>query len=117
MRSLHIIATGRSTRPFSVHITKQMNLSSATEEPLTIGAFNRGRIGERADDDRDNGDDDDGNDGDQDDDDEGGADDDPEVNYCDPPNGFLRIRPSKFNFIPGTVFVEYPPELGENSHS
>ena len=29
----------------------------------------------------------------------------------DPPEGFVRIRPSKFNLIPGTVFVEYPKEL------
>jgi hypothetical protein len=58
----------------------------------------------------------DGNDADNDDgddDDENGGDDDPEVTYCDPPEGFVRIRPSQFNFIPGTVFVEYPPELGE----
>lgn len=55
------------------------------------------------------GDDDDGiGDGD----DGEGLDDDPEVNYRDPPEGYLRLRPSQFQHIPATVFVEYPPELG-----
>lgn len=39
-------------------------------------------------------------------------DEDAESAYRDPPEGFIRIRPSRFNYIPGTVFVEYPPELG-----
>ena len=40
------------------------------------------------------------------------GDDDEEEPYRDPPAGMIRIRPSKFNFIPGTIFIEYPPELG-----
>jgi hypothetical protein len=44
-----------------------------------------------------------------------GLDDDPEVNYRDPPEGYLRLRPSKFHHLPATVFVEYPPELGRFS--
>jgi hypothetical protein len=39
-------------------------------------------------------------------------DDDEEEPYRDPPEGFIRIRPSSFNYIPGTIFIEYPPELG-----
>jgi hypothetical protein len=46
-----------------------------------------------------------------------GLDDDPEVNYRDPPEGYLRLRPSQFHHIPATVFVEYPPELGPFSSS
>jgi hypothetical protein len=55
---------------------------------------------------------DDGSGGGDDDDGDADADDDPEVNYRDPPEGYLRLRPSQFNHIPATVFVEYPPELG-----
>lgn len=40
------------------------------------------------------------------------GDDDEEINYQDPPEGMIRMRPSKFNDIPGTIFIEYPPELG-----
>lgn len=32
--------------------------------------------------------------------------------FRDPPEGFVRLRPSQFRHIPATVFVEYPPELG-----
>lgn len=59
--------------------------------------------------------DDENGDGDIDDDERGGVDDDPEILYRDPPEGYLRLRPSQFQLIPGTIFVEYPPELGENS--
>lgn len=34
-----------------------------------------------------------------------------ESRFRDPPYGFVRLRPSSFNHIPSTVFVEYPPEL------
>jgi tubulin polyglutamylase TTLL4 len=39
-------------------------------------------------------------------------DEDREENEVDPPEGFIRIRPSKFKLIPATVFVEYPTGLG-----
>lgn len=63
----------------------------------------------------DNGHDEDGDEdkeGNDHDDDGTGVDDDPEILYRDPPEGCLRLRPSRFNLIPGTIFVEYPPELG-----
>lgn len=37
--------------------------------------------------------------------------DDKEDQEVDPPEGFIRIRPSKFRLIPSTVFVEYPRGL------
>lgn len=39
-------------------------------------------------------------------------DDDEETPYCDPPAGYVRIRPSQFKGLPATIFFEYPPELG-----
>ena len=39
------------------------------------------------------------------------GDDDKEVEEIDVPLGFVRMRPSKFKFIPGSVFFEYPKEL------
>jgi tubulin polyglutamylase TTLL4 len=32
--------------------------------------------------------------------------------FRDPPAGQVRMRPSHFQGIPSTVFIEYPPELG-----
>lgn len=32
--------------------------------------------------------------------------------FRDPPAGYVRMRPSHFNGLPPTVFIEYPPELG-----
>jgi tubulin polyglutamylase TTLL4 len=32
--------------------------------------------------------------------------------FRDPPAGYVRMRPSHFNGLPSTVFIEYPPELG-----
>ena len=31
--------------------------------------------------------------------------------FRDPPDGYVRLRPSAYNNIPATVFIEYPPEL------
>ena len=45
-------------------------------------------------------------------DDDEGSDDDEESPYRDPPQGYVRLRPSQFELIPPTIFVEYPPELG-----
>lgn len=38
-------------------------------------------------------------------------DDEEESPFCDPPDGCVRLRPSQFNGVPSTVFVDYPPEL------
>jgi hypothetical protein len=43
--------------------------------------------------------------------DKGLDDTDEEEQYRDPPEGCVRLRPSNFNLLPSTVFVEYPPEL------
>jgi hypothetical protein len=32
--------------------------------------------------------------------------------FRDPPEGCVRLRPSGYNGIPATVFIEYPPDLG-----
>lgn len=45
-----------------------------------------------------------------------GPDEDDESPFRDPPDGCVRLRPSQFNGIPATVFVEYPPELGIQRH-
>lgn len=47
-----------------------------------------------------------------DDDAENEVDEDEESPFRDPPEGCVRLRPSQFNGVPSTVFVEYPPELG-----
>jgi hypothetical protein len=49
-----------------------------------------------------------------DDNEEGGeeeGDDEKEVVEVDVPIGFVRMRPSKFKYIPASVFFEYPKEL------
>jgi tubulin polyglutamylase TTLL4 len=45
------------------------------------------------------------------DDDNDEDDDEEEETYRDPPEGFVRLRPSMFRNLPSTVFFEYPPEL------
>ncbi len=53
--------------------------------------------------------------GDNGDDYEDGEDDDDDeevTRYRDPPEGQVRLRPSRFRGIPATVFIDYPPELG-----
>ena len=49
---------------------------------------------------------------DEDEDDNDDDDDEQETPYCDPPVGYVRMRPSEFKNLPATVFFEYPPELG-----
>lgn len=46
-----------------------------------------------------------------DDDGDNDVDEDEESPFRDPPEGCVRLRPSQFNGVPSTVFVEYPPEL------
>ena len=57
-----------------------------------------------------------GDDGGDYDDNDGGEDDDDDdeevTRYRDPPEGQVRLRPSRFRGIPATVFIDYPPELG-----
>jgi len=48
---------------------------------------------------------------DDEDNDEDNGDDEKEVVEVDVPVGFVRMRPSKFKFIPASVFFEYPKEL------
>ena len=55
------------------------------------------------------------NDDNKDDDDDDDDDDDEEevtAPACAPQPGFVILRPSLFNGLPATIFVEYPPELG-----
>lgn len=51
---------------------------------------------------------------DVDDDDDGDGEEDKEelTVFRDPPSGFIRMRPSQFQGLPSTIFIEYPPELG-----
>ena len=53
-----------------------------------------------------------GEDDDDDDDEEDNAEEVQKLPFRDPPLDCVRLRPSAFNNIPPTVFIEYPPELG-----
>lgn len=53
-----------------------------------------------------------GESGGEDEEEEDVQDEDIEDKAVDPPEGYIRIRPSKFRMIPATVFVEYPKALG-----